>query len=101
MTSTVPNADFVLSTFGNLSCVFPDAIGIKDKQQVTGLQTQMLDSLRRYVTHTYPEDPRRYGKMLLRLPALRTVSAKAAERFLSLTLDGNIQLSALVSEMMT
>ncbi|XP_064595637.1 retinoic acid receptor RXR-alpha-B-like isoform X2 [Liolophura sinensis] len=88
-------------TLNAIVLTYPDANGIKDKQQVTSLQTQMLDSLRRYVTYTYPEDHRRYGKMLLRLPALRTVSAKAAERFLSLTLDGNIQLSALVSEMMT
>ncbi|KAJ8316312.1 hypothetical protein KUTeg_006326 [Tegillarca granosa] len=58
--------------------------------------SNFLDSLRRYELHQYPNDKRRYGKMLLRLPSLRTISAKAAERFLSLTLDGTIQLNDLV-----
>lgn len=78
---------------------FVDAAGIQDKLQVMTMQSRMLDSLRRYMAHRFPEDHRRFGKMLLRLPALRTVSAKAAERFLSLTLDGSIQLNDLVLEM--
>jgi hypothetical protein len=83
-----------------LSFLLPDASGIQDRGQVMGLQSRMLDCLRRYMQSRYPSDQRRLAKMLLRLPALRTVSAKAAERFLSLTLDGSIQLSELVLEMM-
>ncbi|XP_041373329.1 retinoic acid receptor RXR-alpha-B-like [Gigantopelta aegis] len=78
---------------------YPDAIGIKDKLTIVQLQTRFLDALQRYIKHHYPSDTRKYGKMLLRLPSLRTVSAKAAERFLSLTLDGSIQLNDLVLEM--
>lgn len=77
-----------------------DATGIQDKIRVMGLQSRILDCLRRYMLHHYPDDNRRFAKILLRLPALRTVSAKAAERFLSLTLDGSIQLNDLVLEMM-
>ncbi|ESO93837.1 hypothetical protein LOTGIDRAFT_104793 [Lottia gigantea] len=84
-----------------LVLTFPDAIGIQDKLQVLGLQTKILDALRRYTSRNYPTETRRYGKILLRLPALRTVSAKAAEKFLSLTLDGSIQLNDLVFEMIT
>ncbi|XP_070201916.1 retinoic acid receptor RXR-alpha-B-like isoform X3 [Littorina saxatilis] len=79
---------------------YPDATGIQDKIRVMGLQSRILDCLRRYMLHHYPDDNRRFAKILLRLPALRTVSAKAAERFLSLTLDGSIQLNDLVLEMM-
>lgn len=67
--------------------------------QVMSLQVRVLDSLRRYMAYRFPGDNRRFGKVLLRLPALRTVSAKAAERFLSLTLDGSVQLNELVLEM--
>ncbi|XP_062611341.1 retinoic acid receptor RXR-alpha-B-like [Saccostrea cucullata] len=78
---------------------YPDAQNLMDKQKVILLQTQILDRLRKYHTHKFPGNVKRYGKMLLRLPFLRTVSAKAAERFLSLTLDGTLQLNELVLEM--
>lgn len=78
---------------------YPDAIGIVDKPKVTAIQTRFLDVLRRYIFTKYPNDSGRYGKLLLRLPTLRTLSAKAAERFLSLTLEGAIQINDLVQEM--
>ena len=65
------------------------------------LQCKILDCLRKYSLMTYPSEPRRYGRMLLRLPALRTISTKAAERFLSMTLDGSVKMNALVLEIMT
>ncbi|KAK3588810.1 hypothetical protein CHS0354_028457 [Potamilus streckersoni] len=79
---------------------YPDAQGVQDKQKILNLQTKFLDVLRRYMRHTYPQDLYRYGKILLRLPSLRTLSAKAAERFLSLTLEGTLQINDLVLEMM-
>lgn len=78
---------------------YPDAIGIVDKPKVTAIQTRFLDVLRRYIFSKYPHDSGRYGKLLLRLPTLRTLSAKAAERFLSLTLEGVLQINDLVQEM--
>ncbi|KAL3886711.1 hypothetical protein ACJMK2_026690 [Sinanodonta woodiana] len=79
---------------------YPDAQGVQNKQTILTLQTKFLDVLRRYMRHTYPQDLHRYGKILLRLPSLRTLSAKAAERFLSLTLEGTLQINDLVLEMM-
>ena len=78
---------------------FVDASGITNKAAVTQLQCQVLEALRKYTSYAYPNDARRYGKILLRLPTLRLVSAKAAERFLSMTLDGTIRMNALVKEM--
>jgi len=83
----------------NLLCS-PDAIGLINKKNVTQIQTKFLDTLRRYVTSQYPEDKGRFGKLLLRLPTLRTLSAKAAERFLTLTLEGVLPINELVQEMM-
>jgi len=61
----------------------------------------MLDCLEYYCATRYPDTPRRYGKILLRLPALRTVSARAADNFLNLSLHGQIKMNALVAEMMS
>lgn len=80
---------------------YPDANGIKDKDTIITLQSRILNCLRQYTCHAYSSEPRRYGKILLRLPSLRTVSAIAAERFLSMSLDGNIKMNALVLEMMS
>ncbi|CAL1535243.1 unnamed protein product [Lymnaea stagnalis] len=80
--------------------MYPDAHGIEDKLRIAELQSKILDCLRRHIVRQYPLDMKRFGKILLRLPALRIISAKAAERFLSLTFDGSIQLNELVLEMM-
>ncbi|KAL4229607.1 hypothetical protein ACF0H5_012645 [Mactra antiquata] len=79
---------------------YPDAIGLVNKTEVIAAQTKFLDVLRRYEVVTYVNDKGRFGKLLLRLPTLRTLSAKAAERFLSLTLEGVLPLNDLVQEMM-
>lgn len=79
---------------------YPDAIGLMDKNKVIAVQSKFLDVLRRYVSCKCPNDKGRFGKLLLRLPTLRTLSAKAAERFLSLTLEGVLPLNDLVQEMM-
>ena len=81
--------------------IFTDAQGLKDKPKILAMQGKILESLRRYTASHYPDDPRRYSKILLRLPSLRTVSAKAAERFLSLSLDGSLQLNSLVLDMIS
>lgn len=80
---------------------YPDAPGLKDKVKILAMQGKVLESLRRYTATRYPDDPRRYSKILLRLPSLRSVSAKAAERFLSLSLDGSLQLNSLVLDMIS
>ncbi|KAK0069285.1 retinoic acid receptor RXR-alpha-B [Biomphalaria pfeifferi] len=80
--------------------MYPDAHGIEDKIHIAELQSKILDCLRRHIVRQYPQDTKRFGKILLRLPSLRIISAKAAERFLSLTFEGSIQLNDLVLEMM-
>ena len=42
----------------------------------------------------------RCARLLIRLSALRAVSAKVAEKFLSLSLEGDVKMNALVLEMM-
>ena len=84
-----------------LAVVFPDAIGVHDKVAITNLQCKILDCLHKYTCKVYPSESKRHARMLLRLPTLRTVSAKAAECFLSMSLDGSVKMNALVLEMMS
>lgn len=80
---------------------FPDAAGLKDKEKLTQLQSHYLECLRLYQLHRYKENGlKRYGKFLLRLPSLRIVSAKAMENFFSLRLDGKIEITDLVEEIL-
>ncbi|KAK3779314.1 hypothetical protein RRG08_031605 [Elysia crispata] len=79
--------------------MYPDAHGITNKIRIAEMQSKILDCLRRHIVQQYPHDSKRFGKILLRLPALRVISAKAAERFLSLTFEGSIHLNELVLEM--
>ncbi|GFR87959.1 retinoic acid receptor RXR [Elysia marginata] len=79
--------------------MYPDAHGINNKIRIAEMQSKILDCLRRHIMQQYPQDSKRFGKILLRLPALRVISAKAAERFLSLTFEGSIHLNELVLEM--
>ncbi|RUS78843.1 hypothetical protein EGW08_013385 [Elysia chlorotica] len=75
------------------------AHGINNKIRIAEMQSKILDCLRRHIVQQYPQDTKRFGRILLRLPALRVISAKAAERFLSLTFEGSIHLNELVLEM--
>lgn len=94
----VDHVEFAL--ISSIILTYPDAIGLVDKFKVLTIQTKFLDVLRHYVCMKFPNDRGRFGKLLLRLPTLRTLSAKAAERFLSLTLEGVLPLNELVQEMM-
>lgn len=78
-----------------------DATDIVNKTAVIELQSKILNCLRRYSTKMYPDDQRRYGRILLRLPTLRVVSAKVTEKFLSMSLDGSIKMNDLVLELLS
>ncbi|ESN93788.1 hypothetical protein HELRODRAFT_103307 [Helobdella robusta] len=77
---------------------YPDASGLADKRSVSSLQSRLLDCLQHYTNANYPSEPRRSCRLLLRLPSLRTISAHAAEMFLSLSLEGNVKMNDLVLE---
>jgi len=102
-TSRLKDINLDLTEFSILNAIvlyFPDAHGLDRKTNISELQSQCLDCLRRHISQQYPNDNKRLGRILLRLPALRIHSAKAAERFLELTFDKSIQLNQLVLEMM-
>ena len=64
------------------------------------LQSRLLRILEKYIASRYPTGLHRCSRLLLSLSALRSVSARVAEKFLSLSLEGDVKMNALVVEMM-
>uniref|UniRef100_A0A8B9E5T5 Nuclear receptor subfamily 2 group F member 2 n=1 Tax=Anser cygnoides TaxID=8845 RepID=A0A8B9E5T5_ANSCY len=57
-----------------------DACGLSDVAHVESLQEKSQCALEEYVRSQYPNQPTRFGKLLLRLPSLRTVSSSVIEQ---------------------
>ncbi|XP_017725918.1 PREDICTED: COUP transcription factor 2 isoform X4 [Rhinopithecus bieti] len=60
-----------------------DACGLSDVAHVESLQEKSQCALEEYVRSQYPNQPTRFGKLLLRLPSLRTVSSSVIEQLFS------------------
>jgi hypothetical protein len=54
----------------------PDAKGLQAAMQVESLREKVYLSLEEYCRRQYPDDPGRFAKLLLRLPALRSIGLK-------------------------
>lgn len=53
-----------------------DACGLSDVAHIESLQEKSQCALEEYCRTQYPNQPTRFGKLLLRLPSLRTVSSQ-------------------------
>ena len=60
----------------SFSFIFPDACGLSDVAHIESLQEKSQCALEEYCRTQYPNQPTRFGKLLLRLPSLRTVSSQ-------------------------
>lgn len=68
---------------------FADAKGLQDRSSVLTNQTRYLDSFRKYIISRYPHERRRYGRLLLKLPILRILAAKAYDNYVNGALDAD------------
>ena len=59
---------------------FTDAAGLSDGATIEQLQEKSQCALEEYCRSHYPNQPTRFGKLLLRLPSLRTVSSQVIEQ---------------------
>uniref|UniRef100_A0A8C6VR15 Nuclear receptor subfamily 2 group F member 2 n=1 Tax=Naja naja TaxID=35670 RepID=A0A8C6VR15_NAJNA len=64
-----------------------DACGLSDVAHVESLQEKSQCALEEYVRSQYPNQPTRFGKLLLRLPSLRTVSSSVIEQLFFVRLE--------------
>ncbi|XP_061780592.1 nuclear receptor subfamily 2 group C member 1 isoform X2 [Nerophis lumbriciformis] len=74
----------------------PDHPGIDNTPQIERFQEKAYMELQDYVTRTYPEDSYRLSKLLLRLPALRLISAAVTEELFFAGLIGNVQIDSII-----
>lgn len=83
-----------------LACV-ADTGGLVNRSSVLTLHNTWVDLLHRYCTGRYPDNRRRCGGILLRLLSLRSVSARAADKFLSCAVDVDVKMTDIVQEMIS
>lgn len=77
-----------------------DACGLSDTNHIEALQEKSQCALEEYVRSQYPNQPTRFGKLLLRLPSLRTVSAQVIEQLFFVRLVGKTPIETLIRDML-
>ncbi|KAM3728766.1 Photoreceptor-specific nuclear receptor [Dirofilaria immitis] len=74
----------------------PETRGLKNLSQVEDLQDQAQQTLAR---HTMNSSPARFGRLLLLLPLLRTISVEKIERMFFITTFGNTTIDKIICKM--
>ncbi|XP_060613985.1 COUP transcription factor 2-like [Anolis sagrei] len=78
----------------------PDAVGLTDLCHVENVQEKSQCALEEYVRNQYPSQPSRFGRLLLRLPSLRIVSAPVIEQLFFVRLVGKTPIETLIRDML-
>nr|XP_020653925.1 COUP transcription factor 2-like isoform X1 [Pogona vitticeps] len=78
----------------------PDAMGLTDLCHVENVQEKSQCALEEYVRNQYPSQPSRFGRLLLRLPSLRIVSAPVIEQLFFVRLVGKTPIETLIRDML-
>uniref|UniRef100_UPI00398EB4DA nuclear receptor subfamily 2 group F member 6-like n=1 Tax=Pristiophorus japonicus TaxID=55135 RepID=UPI00398EB4DA len=78
----------------------PDASGLSEPAHIENLQEKVQESLAEYVRSQYPPQPQRFGKLLLRLPALRAVPASLIGQLFFMRLVGKTPIETLIRDML-
>lgn len=81
-------------------CRRADACGLSDAAHIESLQEKSQCALEEYVRSQYPNQPSRFGKLLLRLPSLRTVSSSVIEQLFFVRLVGKTPIETLIRDML-
>ncbi|XP_077390491.1 nuclear receptor subfamily 2 group F member 6-like [Festucalex cinctus] len=77
----------------------PDACGLTDLAHVESLQEKAQVALTEYERLQYPNQPQRFGRLLLRLPALRAVPANLISQLFFMRLVGKTPIETLIRDM--
>ncbi|XP_015270127.1 PREDICTED: nuclear receptor subfamily 2 group C member 1 isoform X2 [Gekko japonicus] len=74
----------------------PDHPGLENVVQIEKFQEKAYKEFQDYVTIVYPDDTYRLSRLLLRLPALRLMSAAITEELFFAGLIGNVQIDSII-----
>ena len=85
--------------FITLLLFFTDAPGLSDVQIIEQMQEKSQCALEEYCRSQYPNQPTRFGRLLLRLPSLRTVSSSVIEQLFFVRLVGKTPIETLIRDM--
>merc|ERR1711992_262905 len=77
-----------------------DAPALTDVQVIEQMQEKSQCALEEYCRTQYPNQPTRFGRLLLRLPSLRTVSASVIEQLFFVRLVGKTPIETLIRDML-
>ena len=72
---------------------------VRDQAAISALQDQAQLTLSKYISSTYPSQPSRFGKLLLLLPSLKTVSTKSIEELFFKKTIGTIPIERIICDM--
>ncbi|KAM4644406.1 nuclear receptor subfamily 2 group F member 5-like [Amazona ochrocephala] len=78
----------------------PDAAGLSQPGRVAGLQEQAQVALQEHVRRRHPAQRGRFGRLLLRLPALRSVPAPGIQQLFFSRLVGETPIETLIRDML-
>uniref|UniRef100_A0A672ZQG7 Retinoic acid receptor RXR n=1 Tax=Sphaeramia orbicularis TaxID=375764 RepID=A0A672ZQG7_9TELE len=78
----------------------PDAKGLSNTSEVELLREKVYASLEAYCKQKYPEQQGRFAKLLLRLPALRSIGLKCLEHLFFFKLIGDTPIDTFLMEML-
>jgi len=78
----------------------PDAKGLSAVQEVEQLREKVYASLEEFTKNKYPDEPGRFAKLLLRLPALRSIGLKCLEHLFFFKLIGDQPIDTFLMEML-
>lgn len=78
----------------------PEVRGLKSGQEVELLREKVYAALEEYTRTTHPDEPGRFAKLLLRLPALRSIGLKCLEHLFFFRLIGDVPIDEFLTEML-
>jgi len=78
----------------------PDAPGLSDPAHIESVQEKAQCALEEYTRCQYPAQPSRFGRLLLRLPAIRAVSPHVIEQLFFVRLVGKTPIETLIRDML-
>uniref|UniRef100_A0A131YVI1 Retinoid X receptor alpha n=1 Tax=Rhipicephalus appendiculatus TaxID=34631 RepID=A0A131YVI1_RHIAP len=78
----------------------PDAKGLKSTERVEMLREKVYAALEEHCKRHHPDQPGRFGKLLLRLPALRSIGLKCLEHLFFFKLIGDTPIDVFLQNVL-
>lgn len=78
----------------------PDAKGLRNVNRVEALREKVYAALEEHCRRHHPDQPGRFGKLLLRLPALRSIGLKCLEHLFFFKLIGDTPIDSFLLNML-